>query len=77
MSGEQAPFYLTATFWKRFSVFMSIALSAASLILSAIASLKESGDMLKSKIPIAFLLIPSFLSLSSRLEGFVELANGL
>jgi len=46
---DNEPFYLTATFWKRFSVFMSIGLSAASLILSAIASLKkESADMLKT-----------------------------
>lgn len=43
------PFYLTATFWKRFAVVFSIILSAASLVLSAIASLRtESADVLRA-----------------------------
>jgi len=41
-------FYVTAKFWKRFSVLLSIALSVASLTLSALASLKtQSPDKLK------------------------------
>ena len=35
------PLYLTAKFWKRFSVFVTVGLSIASLVLSAIASLRS------------------------------------
>ncbi|KAG0647767.1 hypothetical protein D0Z07_6647 [Hyphodiscus hymeniophilus] len=46
---DHGPWYFDSTFWKRFSVVLSIVLSIASLILSAIASLKkESADMLKA-----------------------------
>ncbi|KAH8589294.1 hypothetical protein B0O99DRAFT_637297 [Bisporella sp. PMI_857] len=37
------PWYMTARFWKRFIVFFSIALSIASLIVSAYASLVHPG----------------------------------
>ncbi|KAM3068062.1 hypothetical protein ACMFMF_009428 [Clarireedia jacksonii] len=39
----EAPFYVTAKFWKRFSVYISVALSITSLIISAIASLKPGN----------------------------------
>jgi len=44
------PFLLTATFWKRFSVILSIVLSVASLILSAVASLSPglTSDRLRA-----------------------------
>jgi len=46
---HQCPFYLTARFWKRFSVYVSVALSIASLVLSAIAGLKKNNsDQLKA-----------------------------
>jgi hypothetical protein len=40
----QGPWYATAKFWKRSSVFLSIALSAASLILSSVASLSPEHE---------------------------------
>jgi len=48
-AAAETPWYFTATFWKRFSVVLSIVLSATSLVLSAIASLKkENADTLKA-----------------------------
>lgn len=48
-NGTTGPFYLTARFWKRFSVFLSIALSIASLIITSVANLNHpSADMLKA-----------------------------
>lgn len=41
---HQGPWYATAKFWKRFSIFLSIVLSAASLISSAIASLSPQNE---------------------------------
>ncbi|KAF7863119.1 hypothetical protein EAF04_007202 [Stromatinia cepivora] len=37
------PFFLTAKFWKRFSVYFSVALSIASLVISSIASLRPTN----------------------------------
>ncbi|APA05286.1 predicted protein [Sclerotinia sclerotiorum 1980 UF-70] len=37
------PFFLTAKFWKRFSVYFSVALSIASLVISSIASLRPTS----------------------------------
>ncbi|KAF7879815.1 uncharacterized protein EAF02_007985 [Botrytis sinoallii] len=37
------PFFVTAKFWKRFSVYASVILSIASLVISSIASLKPSS----------------------------------
>ncbi|ESZ93223.1 hypothetical protein SBOR_6379 [Sclerotinia borealis F-4128] len=39
----QEPFFLTAKFWKRFSVYISVTLSIVSLIISSIASLKPGN----------------------------------
>ncbi|KAF7900699.1 uncharacterized protein EAF01_008001 [Botrytis porri] len=39
------PYFLTAKFWKRFSVYASVILSIASLVISSIASLKRSSDV--------------------------------
>ncbi|ATZ52039.1 hypothetical protein BCIN_07g05650 [Botrytis cinerea B05.10] len=36
------PFFVTAKFWKRFSVYASVILSVASLVISSIASLKPT-----------------------------------
>ncbi|KAF7956965.1 hypothetical protein EAE96_004288 [Botrytis aclada] len=36
------PFFVTAKFWKRFSVYASVILSIASLVISSIASLKPT-----------------------------------
>ncbi|PQE10885.1 hypothetical protein CJF32_00007724 [Rutstroemia sp. NJR-2017a WRK4] len=45
----QEPFFVTAKFWKRFSVYISVSLSIVSLIISAIASLKPgNADHLKA-----------------------------
>lgn len=41
---KQGPFFRTASFWKRFVVLLSITLSAAGLILSAIASLNPESE---------------------------------
>lgn len=41
---------MTAKFWKRFVVYLSIALSVAGLVIGALASLKpEDTDHLRSK----------------------------
>ncbi|TGO26055.1 hypothetical protein BPAE_0067g00270 [Botrytis paeoniae] len=40
---SQEPFFVTAKFWKRFSVYASVILSIASLVISSIASLKPSS----------------------------------
>lgn len=39
---KQEPFFVTAKFWKRFSVYASVILSVASLVISSIASLKPT-----------------------------------
>lgn len=47
--GPEDAFYRTGQFWKRFSVFLSIALSIAALIVSAYASLTHpSANVLKA-----------------------------
>ncbi|KAF5874198.1 uncharacterized protein Bfra_004204 [Botrytis fragariae] len=51
------PFFVTAKFWKRFSVYASVILSIASLVISSIASLKpRSAADLKG---LSFLFLPS------------------
>ena len=52
---NKQPFYRTAAFWKRFSVFLSIALSIAGLIVSAYASLAHPNATLSRGIyPVLF-----------------------
>ena len=52
---RKEPWFLTATFWKRFSVVLSLAFSVASLILGAFASLRtESTEVLRGLQPPFF-----------------------
>jgi len=58
-SGEDEPFYLTASFWKRFSVLVSILLSIAGLILSAYASLAHPNATLSRALTVTGIIINS------------------
>ncbi|RAL64228.1 hypothetical protein DID88_002120 [Monilinia fructigena] len=40
---QEPPFFLTAKFWKRLSVYISVTLSIVSLVISSIASLKPGN----------------------------------
>ncbi|KAA8572052.1 hypothetical protein MFRU_018g00780 [Monilinia fructicola] len=40
---QEPPFFLTARFWKRFSVYISVTLSILSLVISSMASLKPGN----------------------------------
>ncbi|KAH6669013.1 hypothetical protein B0J14DRAFT_154877 [Halenospora varia] len=56
-------FYRTATFWKRFSVLASIALSIASLIISAYASLRHENAQVVRSLTVSGIVVNS-LSIS-------------
>ncbi|KAH8671807.1 hypothetical protein BGZ60DRAFT_405965 [Tricladium varicosporioides] len=56
-------FYTTATFWKRFSVLASIALSIASLIISAYANLRHENAQVIRSLTVSGIVVNS-LSIS-------------
>ncbi|KAH8805654.1 hypothetical protein F5884DRAFT_454526 [Xylogone sp. PMI_703] len=62
-------FFLTATFWKRFSVIASIAFSIASLVLGAIASLRPDGIHSMRAITISGIVVNSLSIMLSALTS--------
>ncbi|KAL3419305.1 hypothetical protein PVAG01_09527 [Phlyctema vagabunda] len=60
------PYYLTARFWKRFSVFATVALSIAALVVSAIVQLRADSPTATRALMIAGVVINSVsISLSA------------
>ncbi|KAF8853046.1 hypothetical protein BDZ45DRAFT_677953 [Acephala macrosclerotiorum] len=63
---DEGPFFMTAKFWKRFVVYLSIALSVAGLVIGAIASLKPENTNHLRKLTVASIIINAFsISLSA------------
>ncbi|KUJ07239.1 uncharacterized protein LY89DRAFT_790012 [Mollisia scopiformis] len=63
---KEDAFLLTASFWKRFVVVLSISLSVAGLILSAIASLMHEDISHQRRLTISGIIInASSISLSA------------
>jgi len=66
VAGPPGRFYRTARFWKRFSVFLSILLSIASLIVAAYASLTHPSERTLKALTVSGVIINSIsISLSA------------
>ncbi|KAB8301525.1 hypothetical protein EYC80_003374 [Monilinia laxa] len=56
---QEPPFFLTAKFWKRFSVYISVTLSIVSLVISSIVSLNPGNSGHLKALTITSIVINS------------------
>jgi len=68
-NGPDEIYYRTAKFWKRFSVFLSIALSIAALIVSAYASLTHPSTSVLRALTVSGIVINSISVVLSALTS--------